>query len=69
MSGVVLFIILSQIAVICYTVVANLNLCFEKEELRKERDKYLEEVERIRLLNKLKVDCDGNPINYGDLTK
>lgn len=69
MIGVLLFIILSQVAVICYTAMANLNLCFEKEELRKERDKYLEEVERVKLLNKLKVDCDGNPIVYGDLTK
>lgn len=67
MIGTLIFVICVQVFVIVHTVIRNLNLILEKDEALAERDKAIEDLNKLKLLNKLKVDYEGNPINYNPL--
>lgn len=68
MMGTLIFVICVQVFIIVYTVIRNLNLILEKDEALEERDKAVEDLNKLKLLNKLKVDHEGNPINYNPLS-
>lgn len=68
MIGTLIFIISVQVFVIVHTVIRNLNLILEKDEALEERNKALADLSKLKLLNKLKVDHEGNPINYDPLS-
>ena len=68
MTGTLIFVICVQVFVIVHTVIRNLNLILEKDEALEERDKALDDLSKLKLLNKLKVDHEGNPINYDPLS-
>lgn len=62
MEWVVLFLVL----VVFYTAFCNLCLCQSKEELRQQLYQAQADLDKLKLLNKLKVGWDGNPIVYGE---
>lgn len=45
----------------------NLMLIEEKDRIMEELQQSREDLSKLKLLNKLKVDCDGNPIRYEDI--
>lgn len=51
-------------ALILYTAYCNGVLCVQKEELRQQLQKAQEDLHKLKMLNRLKVDWDGNPIDY-----
>lgn len=67
MIGTLIFAISVQIFIIVHTVVRNLNLILEKDDLIKERNEAIEQLNKLKLLNKLKVDNQGSPIIYEPL--
>jgi len=60
MIGYIVFLCL----IILYTVYCNGVLCIQKEELRQELHKVESDLAKLKMLNKLKVDWNGNPICY-----
>ena len=68
MTGTLIFVICVQVFIIVHTVIKNLDLILEKDEALEERNKALADLSKLKLLNKLKVDHEGNPINYNPLS-
>lgn len=50
--------------IIIYTAFMNLKVCLEKEDLQRQLFKAEEDLSKIKLLNRLKVDWEGKPIRY-----
>lgn len=68
MTGTLIFVICVQVFIIVHTVIKNLDLILEKDEALEERNKALADLSKLKLLNKLKVDHEGSPINYNPLS-
>lgn len=66
--GTLIFVICAQAVLLICVIVRNLSLVVEKHEALDERDKAVEDLNKLKLLNKLKVDHEGNPINYNPLS-
>ena len=59
--AMILYIIALSVAIV-YSAYMNFLLCESKEVLRKELHQAQADLAKLKLLNKLKVDWDGNPI-------
>lgn len=59
---VMILYIITLCLVIVYSAYMNFLLCDSKEVLRKELHQAQADLAKLKMLNKLKVDWDGNPI-------